>query len=97
MFKFFLWIIILILVVLFVAFNIDPKVTVRLLPGISLTEVPLALVIIFSFLLGLLLGLLLLYPKLLKTNYQLHRLEKKLRESVPKEEIEKEKATPPYD
>ncbi|MFN4197222.1 MAG: lipopolysaccharide assembly protein LapA domain-containing protein [Caldimicrobium sp.] len=90
MFKFLLWIILLILVVFFVAFNVNPKVTVHLFPGVSLTDIPLALVIIFSFLLGLLLGLLLLYPKLLKANYQLHRLEKKLKECTPKEEAGKE-------
>ncbi len=57
MFKIILWIILLLLVVFFVVFNVEPKVTVRLLPGVALEDIPLALVIIVSFVLGLLFGL----------------------------------------
>jgi len=57
MFKLILWIILLLLVVFFVVFNVEPKVTVHLLPGVALENIPLALVIIVSFVLGLLFGL----------------------------------------
>jgi putative membrane protein len=57
MFKLILWIILLLLVVFFVVFNVEPKVTVHLLPGVALETIPLALVIIVSFVLGLLFGL----------------------------------------
>ena len=36
MFKLLLWIILLLLVVFFVVFNVEPKVTVHLLPGVVL-------------------------------------------------------------
>ena len=92
MLKLLLWIVILLLVVLFVAFNVDPKVTVHLLPGISLEGIPLALVIIFSFVLGLLLGLLLVYPKLLKAKLQIYQLERKTKDikAPESEEIKSE-------
>ncbi len=57
MFKLIIWIILLLLVVFFVVFNVEPKVTVHLLPGVSLENIPLALVIIVSFVLGVLFGL----------------------------------------
>lgn len=54
MFKLLLWIILLLLVVFFVVFNVEPKVTVHLLPGVVLENIPLALVIFLSFVLGVL-------------------------------------------
>jgi len=54
MFKLLPWIILLLLVVFFVVFNVEPKVTVHLLPGVVLENIPLALVIIISFVLGVL-------------------------------------------
>jgi len=54
MFKLLLWIILLLLVVFFVVFNVEPEVTVHLLPGVVLENIPLALVIIISFVLGVL-------------------------------------------
>ncbi len=57
MLRLILWIVILLAVVFFVVFNVEPKVTVHLFPGVTLENVPLALVIIVSFVLGLLFGL----------------------------------------
>jgi len=54
MFKLLPWIILLLLVVFFVVFNVEPKVTVHLLPGVVLENIPLALVIFLSFVLGVL-------------------------------------------
>ncbi|MFN4131475.1 MAG: lipopolysaccharide assembly protein LapA domain-containing protein [Caldimicrobium sp.] len=96
MIKLLLWIIFLILIVLFVVFNVDPKVTVHLLPGVSLEGIPLALVIIFSFILGFLLGLLLVYPQLLKAKFKIYQWERKARLSNLEEKeptkIDKENA-----
>ncbi|MFN3920920.1 MAG: lipopolysaccharide assembly protein LapA domain-containing protein [Caldimicrobium sp.] len=96
MIKLLLWIIFLILIVLFVVFNVDPKVSVRLLPGVSLEGIPLALVIIFSFILGFLLGLLLVYPQLLKAKFKMYQWERKARLSNLEEKeptkIDKENA-----
>lgn len=80
MLKLLVWIIFIILFALFIAFNVYPKVTVTLFPGASLQDIPLALVIIFSFILGLLSGLLVIYPKLLRFQLKIHQLEKKVRE-----------------
>jgi putative membrane protein len=66
MFKLILWIIFLLLVVFFVVFNVEPKVTVHLLPGVALENIPLALVIIVSFVLGLLFGLSFFLVQMLK-------------------------------
>lgn len=88
MLKLLVWIILLILVVLFVVFNVDPKVNVYLLPGVSLEGIPLALVIIFSFLIGLLLGLLIIYPQLLKAKFKLYQMEKRATEKMGAERAE---------
>ncbi len=80
MFRLLIWIIFLVLFALFIAFNINPKVTVSLFPGVALQDIPLALVIIFSFILGLLSGLLIIYPKLFRSQLKAHQLEKRLKE-----------------
>lgn len=79
MFRLILWIIILLIFTFFVVFNVEPKVTIHLFPGVSLEGMPLALVIIISFLLGLLSGALILFPKLLKANIKISQLEKNLK------------------
>jgi len=78
-FRLILWIIILLIFTFFVVFNVEPKVTIHLFPGVSLEGMPLALVIIISFLLGLLSGALILFPKLLKANFKIGQLEKELK------------------
>jgi len=71
-----LWIIVILLVVFFVIFNVEPKVKVHLFPGITLENIPLALVIIISFILGLLSGMILFLGQLIKYQLELRRVKK---------------------
>ncbi|MEZ0343859.1 MAG: LapA family protein [Caldimicrobium sp.] len=79
MFRLILWVIILLLVTFFVVFNVEPKVSVHLLPGFTLEGIPLSLVIIVSFLLGLLFGALIFFPQLIKAKMRINHLEKELK------------------
>lgn len=81
MFRILIWIVILTYFAFFVVFNVDPKVKVHLLPGIILEDIPLALVIVFSFILGLLLGLLIVYTKLFRAQLRIYQLEKQVKEA----------------
>ncbi|PMP60770.1 MAG: DUF1049 domain-containing protein [Caldimicrobium thiodismutans] len=76
MFRIILWLIIIILITFFVVFNVEPKVDVHLFPGVTLQGMPLALVIILSFILGLLCGMLILLPELIRSKIKLSQLEK---------------------
>ena len=76
MFRIILWLIIIILITFFVVFNVEPKVDVHLFPGVTLQGMPLALVIILSFILGFLCGMLILLPQLIKSKIKLSQLEK---------------------
>lgn len=79
MFRIILWVVILLVVTFFVVFNVEPKVNVHLLPGFTLENIPLSLVIIVSFLLGLLFGALLFFPQLIKSKMRINHLEKELK------------------
>lgn len=79
MFRILLWVIMLLLVTFFVVFNVEPKVSVYLLPGFTLEGIPLALVIIVSFLLGLLFGSFIFFAQLLKAKMKINHLEKELK------------------
>ncbi|MGC9109337.1 MAG: LapA family protein [Caldimicrobium sp.] len=76
MFRIILWLIIIILITFFVVFNVEPKVDVHLFPGVTLQAMPLALVIILSFILGFLCGMLILLPQLIKSKIKLSQFEK---------------------
>jgi uncharacterized integral membrane protein len=84
MFRIILWVVILLLVTFFVVFNVEPKVKVHLFPGVSLVDIPLSLVIIVSFLLGLLLGALLFFPQLLRARMRINHLERELKKTQSK-------------
>ncbi len=71
------WIIITLLIVFFVIFNVEPRVQVHLLPGFTLENIPLALVIIVSFILGLLAGMILFLGQIIKYKLELRKLKKK--------------------
>lgn len=73
-----IWIIITLLVVFFVVFNVEPKVNVYILPGVTLENIPLALVIIISFILGLLAGMLLFLSQIIKYQLELRRTRKRI-------------------
>lgn len=68
------WLFILIFVLFFTVFNFEPKVVVILFPGVYLENVPLAVVIIISFVLGLLAGLIITLVQVLKYRLQLEKL-----------------------
>ncbi len=90
------WIILVLGLTLFVVFNVEPKVTVHLLPGVSLEGMPLALVIMVSFLLGLLFGLLILFPQLYRARLRENQLTKELQglKTVKPEDKENAKDSP---
>ncbi len=71
-----IWIIITLFIVLFVVFNVEPKVNVYILPGVTLENIPLALVIIISFILGLLAGMILFLGQIIKYQLELRRARK---------------------
>ncbi|MCD6489645.1 MAG: LapA family protein [Thermodesulfobacterium sp.] len=71
-----IWIIITLSVVFFVVFNVEPKVQVHLLPGVTLENIPLALVIIISFILGLLAGMILFLGQIIKYQLELRKVKK---------------------
>ncbi len=71
-----LWIIVILLVAFFVIFNVEPKIKVHLLPGITLEDIPLALIIIISFILGLLSGIILFLGQLIKYQLELRKVKK---------------------
>lgn len=95
MLKLILWLIIILLITFFVVFNVEPKVTVHLFPGVSLEGMPLALVIIVSFILGLLSGLLLALPRLIKAQYRVHQLEKERVKLTEEREVNAKDSAPP--
>ncbi len=84
MFRIILWVVILLLVTFFVVFNVEPKVNVHLLPGFTLVDIPLSLLIIVSFLLGLLFGSLLFFSQLLRARMRIHHLEGELKKTQSK-------------
>ncbi len=90
------WIILVLGLTLFVVFNVEPKVTVHLLPGVSLEGMPLALVIMVSFLLGLLFGLLILFPQIIRARLRENQLTKELQglKTVKPEDKENAKDSP---
>lgn len=71
-----LWIIIVLLIAFFVIFNVEPKVQIHLFPGITLENIPLALVIIISFILGLLSGMILFLGQIIKYQLELRKAKK---------------------
>ncbi len=75
-FRLILWIIIILCVVFFVIFNVEPKVQVHLLPGMTFENIPLALVIIVSFILGLLSGVIISLSQVIKYKMELRKLNK---------------------
>jgi len=80
-FRFLAWLLILVFVLFFVVFNFEPKVVVKIFPGVYLENVPLAVVIIISFILGLLLGLMIAFIQILKYKLQLEKLSKEIKSS----------------
>jgi len=73
-----IWILIVLLIVFFVIFNVEPKVKVTLFPGVFLRNIPLALVIIISFFIGLLSGALISFTQIVKHKLELRKLKKQL-------------------
>ncbi len=80
-----IWIIITLSVVFFVVFNVEPKVQVHLLPGVTLENIPLALVIIISFILGLLAGMILFLGQIIKYQLELRKTRKEKLTETKKE------------
>lgn len=78
-FRLLAWLLILVFVLFFVVFNFEPKVVVTIFPGVYLENVPLAVVIIISFILGLLLGLMIAFIQILKYKLQLEKLSKEIK------------------
>jgi len=76
-----LWILIILCVAFFVIFNVEPKVTLHLFPGFTIQNIPLALVIIISFVLGLLAGVIFSLGQVIKYKMKLRRLSKELKEA----------------
>lgn len=71
-----IWILIILLITFFIVFNIEPKVRVYLFPGITLEDIPLALVIIISFILGLLSGMIIFLGQIVKYQLELRKTKK---------------------
>ncbi len=88
LFRLVLWIAIILIIVFFVIFNVEPKVEVTLFPGVVLQNIPLALVIIISFFIGLLCGALISFTQIVKHKLELRKLRKQL-EKTEKKESEK--------
>ncbi len=86
-FRLILWIVIILLIVFFVIFNVEPKVQVHLFPGATLENIPLALVIIISFVLGLLSGVILSLSQIIKYKLEIRKLQKqnRLKAEIPSE------------
>lgn len=72
-----LWIIIILFIVFFVIFNVEPKVNIHLFPGVILENIPLALVIFISFILGLLSGIILSLGQIIKYQLEIRKAKKK--------------------
>ncbi|WP_038054816.1 LapA family protein [Thermodesulfobacterium hydrogeniphilum] len=86
-FRLILWIVIILLIVFFVIFNVEPRVQVHLFPGATLENIPLALVIIISFILGLLSGVILSLSQIIKYKLEIRKLQKqnKWKAEIPSE------------
>ncbi len=88
-FRLIFWIIIILIVAFFVVFNVQPQVKVHILPGFTLENIPLALVIIISFILGMLSGVILSLSQVIKYKLEIRKLKKEQKfTSLPKEEKE---------
>jgi len=86
-FRLIFWVAIILLVAFFVIFNVEPKVEVHVVPGKTLHDIPLALVIIVSFVVGLLCGVVLSLSQIIKYKLETRKLKKE------KEKLEKELLT----
>jgi len=78
MFRLIVWLILILVVVFFVVFNVDPKVKLHLLPGVTLENIPLALVIIISFTLGVLFGIMVSITQMIKLKLEIRKLQKEV-------------------
>ncbi|QER42484.1 LapA family protein [Thermodesulfobacterium sp. TA1] len=78
MFRLIVWLILILVVVFFVVFNVDPKVKLHLLPGVTLENIPLALVIIISFTLGVLFGIMVSITQMIKLKLEIRKLHKEV-------------------
>jgi uncharacterized integral membrane protein len=90
-FRLILWIIIILCVVFFVIFNVEPKVQVHLLPGMTFENIPLALVIIVSFILGLLSGVIISLSQVIKYKMELRKLNKQ--KELQKKELQTQESS----
>lgn len=70
------WIIIILIITFFIIFNVEPRVNIFILPGITLKDMPLALVIIISIILGFISGLLVAFSKIIILQRKIKQLEK---------------------
>jgi len=91
LFRLILWIIIILCVVFFVIFNVEPKVQVHLLPGMTFENIPLALVIIVSFILGLLSGVIISLSQVIKYKMELRKLNKQ--KELQKKELQTQESS----
>ena len=85
--KLILWLLILLAVAYFVSMNVQPSVSVKILPTLNTPELPLALIIIISMIIGALVIILMALSDWLA--FQVEKLKIKRQLNLTKDELEK--------
>ena len=85
--KLIIWLLILLAVAYFVSMNVQPKVSVKILPTLNTPELPLALIIIISMIIGALVIIIMALSDWLA--FQVEKLKIKRQLNLTKDELEK--------
>jgi len=85
--KLIIWLLILLAVAYFVSMNVQPTVSVKILPNLNTPELPLALIIIISMIIGALVIILIALSDWL--TFQVEKLKIKRQLNLTKDELEK--------
>ncbi|EDP72916.1 lipopolysaccharide assembly protein LapA domain-containing protein [Hydrogenivirga sp. 128-5-R1-1] len=85
--KLIIWLLILLAVAYFVSMNVQPSVSVKILPTLNTPELPLALIIIISMIIGALVIILMALSDWLA--FQVEKLKIKRQLNLTKDELEK--------
>ena len=85
--KLILWLVILLAVAYFVSMNTEPKVSVKILPTYQTPEIPIALIIILSMILGAI--LILIFTITDWISFKIEKLKLKRQVNLAKNDLEK--------
>ncbi len=85
--KFIIWLLILLAVAYFVSMNVQPSISINILPTVKTPQLPLALIIIISMIIGALIVILMAISDWL--SFQVEKLKIKRQLNLTKNELEK--------